>query len=99
MGTPIGAAFTRGLGRVFEDFRYVNEINEGADSALIFETSVDGVSLNGCDFIHVNEEGFIDTFTVMVRPLTASNALSAAMAAQFPQIQAEAVEAMKGAQS
>lgn len=94
VGKPIVAAIIRGVGRVFQDFRYVNEINDGDDSALIFETVVDGVSLNGCDFIHVNEDGLIDTFTVMVRPLSASTALSAAMAAQFPQIQAEAIAAM-----
>lgn len=93
-GKPIVHAIFRGVGRVFTDFRYVQEINDGADSALIFETFVDGVSLNGCDFIHVNDAGLIDTFTVMVRPLSAGNALSQAMAAQFPQIQAEAVAAM-----
>ena len=65
--------------------------------ALIFETFVDGVSLNGCDVITVNDEGKISALTVMVRPLSAGNALSRAMATQFPQIQAEAVAALKNA--
>lgn len=94
VGKPIVHAIIRGVGRVFTDFSYVNEINDGADTALLFETFVNGVSLHGCDFIHVNEAGLIDTFTVMVRPLSASTALSEAMAAQFPQIQAEALTAM-----
>ena len=93
VGKPIVHAILRGVGRVFTGFHYVSEINDpnGRDHALIFETFVDGVSLNGCDFITVNDEGKISALTVMVRPLSAGNALSHAMATQFPQIQAEAV--------
>ena len=91
-GRPIVAAILRGVGRVFEDFRYVRELADadGRGSALIFETVVDGVSVNGIDLIRINDAGLISELTVMVRPLSASNALAAAMAAQFPQIQAEA---------
>ncbi|SEB26396.1 MULTISPECIES: nuclear transport factor 2 family protein [unclassified Mycobacterium] len=95
-GKPITAAILRGVMRVFEDFRYIREINdpENHSHALIFETKVGGKTINGCDFIHVNDEGLIDEFTVMVRPLSGAQALSEAMAAQFPQIQAEAAEAI-----
>jgi hypothetical protein len=51
-----------------------------------------GVTVNGCDFIHVNDDGLIDDFKVMVRPLSGAKALSEAMAAEFPRIQQEAVE-------
>lgn len=91
-GKAITAAILRGVTRVFEDFRYVREINQHPHSALIFETRVGDVSLNGCDFITVNDDGLISEFTVMVRPLKAAHALAEAMAAQFPQIQAEAVQ-------
>ncbi|BCI78947.1 MULTISPECIES: nuclear transport factor 2 family protein [Mycobacteriaceae] len=95
-GKPITAAILRGVLRVFEDFRYIREINdpENHSHALIFETKVGGKTINGCDFIHVNDQGLIDEFTVMVRPLSGAQALSEAMAAQFPQIQAEAAEAI-----
>ena len=95
-GKPIVAAILRGVGRVFTDFRYVRELadEDGHGSALIFETVVDGVSVNGIDLIRTNAEGLITELTVMVRPLSASNALATAMAAQFPQIQAEAVAEM-----
>ena len=59
-------------------------------SALVFETVVDGVSVNGIDLIRTNDDGLISELTVMVRPLSASNALATAMAAQFDQIVAEA---------
>jgi ketosteroid isomerase-like protein len=91
-GKAIVAAILRGVGRIFQDFRYVRELEDadGRGSALIFETAVDGVSLNGIDLIRLDAEGKIVELTVMVRPLSAANALAAAMGAQFPQIQAEA---------
>jgi len=94
-GKPITAAILRAVMRVFKDFRYIREITDagGRDSALVFQAVVDGKQVTGCDFIHVNDEGLIDDFMVMVRPLSAANALSAAMAAQFDRIQREAAEA------
>lgn len=94
-GKAITGAILRGVTRVFEDFRYVREISseDGRDHALVFTATVDGKELNGCDFLHVDDDGLIDDFMVMVRPLSAASALSQAMAAQFPQIAAEAAEA------
>jgi hypothetical protein len=94
-GKAMTAAILRGVGRVFEDFRYVRDIEDAPHSALVFETRVGDVSLNGCDFITVNEDGLISELTVMVRPLKAAQALAEAMAAQFEQIQAETVEALQ----
>ena len=91
-GRPITAAILRGVMRVFEDFRYVREITDGRDSALLFEAKVDGKTVSGCDFIHVDDDGLIDDLMVMVRPLSAANALAAAMGAQFDRISAEAAE-------
>ncbi|MEV6280722.1 nuclear transport factor 2 family protein [Nocardia sp. NPDC051832] len=97
-GKPITAAILRGVLRVFEDFRYVREIvsADGRDQALVFETTVDGKTANGCDFLHLDENGLIDELTVMVRPLSAARALADAMAAQFPRIEAEAARGMVG---
>jgi hypothetical protein len=92
-GKAITAAILRGVLRVFEDFRYVRELTgaDGRDHALVFEARIGDVRVEGCDFLHLDEEGLIDEFTVMVRPLSAAQALAEAMAAQFGQIQREAV--------
>ncbi|MDX1893097.1 nuclear transport factor 2 family protein [Mycolicibacterium sp. 050158] len=94
-GKATTAAILRAVLRVFEDFHYVREITDvdGRDSALIFHAVVSGKQVNGCDFLHVNEEGLIDDFTVMVRPLSAAVAVSEAMGAQFDRIQREAAAA------
>jgi hypothetical protein len=61
----------------------------------VFQTGlagVPGVTLTGCDFLHLNDDGLIDDFMVMVRPLSGATALADAMGAQFDRIQREALE-------
>ncbi|GAB3705473.1 nuclear transport factor 2 family protein [Nocardiopsis oceani] len=91
-GRAVTAAILRGVSRVFTDFRYVREITsaDGRDHALVFEARVGDRQINGCDFLHTNEEGLIDDFVVMVRPLSAATALAEAMGAQFERIAEEA---------
>jgi len=97
-GKAITAAILRGVMRVFTDFHYVREIGspDGRDHALVFEAKVGEMTINGCDFLHYDDDGLIDDFVVMVRPLSAAQALSEAMGAQFPQIAAEAAAAGAG---
>jgi hypothetical protein len=91
-GKPITAAILRAVLRVFEDFTYIREIAnpDGRDLALVFTATVNGKQINGCDFLHLNEEGKVDDFVVMVRPLSAAQALAEAMGAEFDRITAEA---------
>jgi SnoaL-like protein len=91
-GKAITAAILRGVLRVFEDFRYVRELTgeDGRAHALVFEARIGDTRVEGADFLHLDENGLVDELTVMVRPLSAAQALSAAMGAQFEQIQREA---------
>ncbi|MGD9622616.1 MAG: nuclear transport factor 2 family protein [Mycolicibacterium sp.] len=93
-GKPITAAILRAVMRVFVDFRYIREIADanGHDYALVFEATVAGKKITGCDFLHVDDGGLIDDFMVMVRPLSGAAALADAMGAQFDRIQREALE-------
>ncbi|MFS4096898.1 nuclear transport factor 2 family protein [Streptomyces sp. AF1A] len=91
-GKAITAAILRAVSQVFEDFRYVREIGapDGREHALVFAARVGDRELTGCDFLHVDEEGLIDDFMVMVRPLSGAQALAEAMGARFEQIVQEA---------
>lgn len=91
-GKAITLAIIRGVMRVFEDFRYLREIGDNGDHALVFEATVNGKRLTGCDFLRYNEAGKITELMVMVRPLSAATELAEAMGAQFDRIQQEAVE-------
>jgi limonene-1,2-epoxide hydrolase len=90
-GRDTVAAILFAVSRVFEDFRYEREIGaEGArDHALVFKARVGEREIHGCDFLHTNEHGLIDDFTVMVRPLSAALALGEAMKAQLEAMQDE----------
>lgn len=93
-GKAITAAFLRAVLRVVDDFRYTRQIADvgGRDHAFVFEARIGDKLVSGCDFVHWNEDGKIDEFTVMVRPLSAANALKDAMGAQMEQIHREALK-------
>jgi hypothetical protein len=69
------------VARVFEDFSYSRQIagGDGADHAYVFRARVGDREVEGCDFVHTNDEGLIDELYVMVRPLSGAVALADAM--------------------
>jgi len=91
-GKAITAAILGAVVKVFEDFRYVSELSseDGRDHALVFAARVGERALDGCDFIHLDEDGLIDRLMVMVRPLSGAQALATAMGARFEEIAKEA---------
>lgn len=91
-GRAITAAILEAVMGVFEDFRYVREISsaDGRDHALVFAARIGDLDLTGCDFLHLDDDGLIDDFMVMVRPLSAAQALAAAMGARWESIQQRA---------
>jgi SnoaL-like domain len=78
-------ALLEGVMSIFEDFRYERAIGApGArDHALVFAARIGDRELQGCDFLHENDDGLIDEFVVMIRPLTGAHALAEAMRAHF----------------
>ena len=67
------------LFEVFEDFHYVDELEGKGTHALIFRANVGGKEIHGLDHLHFNEDGLVDEFTVMMRPLSALIAMGEAM--------------------
>ena len=76
-GKPIVLAYLSAADVVLgnDSFRYVREIvDDEANMAMLeFELELDGIHVNGVDIISWNEEGKIQDFKVMVRPLKAIN--------------------------
>jgi hypothetical protein len=69
--------------RVFEDFRYTDELEGEGTLALIFEAKVGDRDVQGMDLLRFDADGLIEDFTVMVRPLSATLALRDAMGRQL----------------
>jgi predicted aconitase len=66
-----------------ESFHYVNEWYGERSAVLEFETTVEGILVNGIDMIECGLDGRITRFKVMVRPLKAINLLHQRMAQQL----------------
>jgi hypothetical protein len=49
----------------------------------VFQARVGDKQIEGCDFIHLDDDGLIDELVVMVRPLSGALALAEAMQAQL----------------
>lgn len=83
-GADAVAPLLRAVFEVFEDFRYVDEL-ESADGghALIFAARVGNRELEGLDLLYDDADGRIARFTVMVRPLSGALALAEAMRAKL----------------
>lgn len=82
-GKPVVAAILRAVIEILEGFHYVRELHDGAEHALVFEATVDGLTITGCDFLRYDADGKIAELMVMVRPLRAAQALAARMGAVF----------------
>lgn len=84
-GRAIVVAYLAAAGTVLggEGFRYVRELVDGNEACLEFVTELDGIHVNGIDLIRFGDDGRIEDFKVMVRPLKAVNKVWELMAAQL----------------
>jgi ketosteroid isomerase-like protein len=65
--------------QVFEDFRYIEQVETGDVAVLQFETRVGDMQLRGVDILKFGDDGTITELTVMVRPMSGMHALAEAM--------------------
>ncbi|HVL33198.1 MAG TPA: nuclear transport factor 2 family protein [Actinomycetota bacterium] len=69
--------------QTFEDFRYVDQIEQDDRAVLVFMTRVGGREVHGIDMLRFGADGRITELTVMVRPLSAAIALAQAVGARL----------------
>ena len=56
-------------------FKYIKEVIDKNYAVLEFESTIDGIYINGIDLMTWNDDGKITEFKVIVRPLQAVNKL------------------------
>ncbi|MCV7233151.1 nuclear transport factor 2 family protein [Mycobacterium branderi] len=81
-GRETVAAIVSAVATVLDGFHFEREISADT-AALMFRATVDGLDIQGCDFIHRRNDGLIDELTVMVRPLKAATVFAEKMAAEL----------------
>lgn len=81
----VGTILVEGAMKVFEDFSYVHRLEDSKSrvATLIFQANVSGRALDGLDLLSFDADGLIEEMRVMVRPLSGTNALAAAMGERF----------------
>jgi hypothetical protein len=81
----VGTIIAEGAMKVFENFSYVHRLEdpEARVATLIFKATVNDRAVDGLDLLHFDDDGLIDEMKVMVRPLSGTNALAAAMSVRF----------------
>jgi hypothetical protein len=69
--------------RTFEDFDYVDHVGERSRHVLFFRARVGDKALEGIDAIRLDSEGRVAELVVMIRPLSAVQAVAEAMAGEL----------------
>jgi hypothetical protein len=86
-GRDATAFVLAGVMRVFENFRYTDQLIGGPPTqnvhALVFRADVGDRAVEGIDLVRLNADDLIDDFTVFVRPLSGLNALATRMAEEL----------------
>jgi ketosteroid isomerase-like protein len=69
--------------QVFEDFRYVDQVETGDTAVLVFKARVGERELDGVDVLRFAGDGRVAEMMVMVRPMSGMHALAEAMQARL----------------
>jgi len=87
-GKAITTLYLKAAGQLFgdKDFNYVREALDGDSAVLEFEVEIDGILINGVDMIRINDQGRIEDFKVMIRPLKAINLMHQKMGEMLQQL-------------
>ena len=62
--------------KVFEDFRYVEQVETGDTAVLLFEARAGDRELQGVDILRFGEHDRVRELIVMVRPMSGMHALA-----------------------
>jgi hypothetical protein len=86
-GKPlVSAILTEGAMKVFEDFRYIDQLEDGDAAALVFSARVGDRQVDGLDLLRFDQDGKVNELMVMARPMSGLNALAEAMGRQFERL-------------
>ncbi len=78
-GREVTGMVLRAVAQVFEDFRYVDVLDEGDRAGLVFAARVGDREVQGWDYLRFDDQGYVTELTVMIRPLTGLQAVVEAM--------------------
>jgi hypothetical protein len=78
-GLEVIAVILAAVVEVFEDFRYLDQLESGETAVLVFKARIGDREVDGVDILRFDADGKIREMMVMVRPMSGMNALAEAM--------------------
>lgn len=86
-GKPlVSTILIEGAMKVFKDFRYVAQLEEGDTATLVFAARVGDRDLDGLDLLRFDGDGKVRELMVMARPMSGLVALGDAMGREFERL-------------
>jgi SnoaL-like domain len=82
----VSIILTEGAMKVFDDFRYVEQLEDEDAAALVFSARVGDRDVDGLDLLRFDGDGKVRELIVMARPMSGLNALAEAMGRQFERL-------------
>ena len=79
-GREATSAVLYAVSTVFEDFEYTDELEGPSSVALLFRARVGDKSVQGVDYLELDDDGSVEKLTVLIRPLSGVLALQERMA-------------------
>jgi hypothetical protein len=80
------------LATVFEDPEITDELSGNGSHAITFRLGVDGLPIQGVDYLQLDDEGLVRRITVTMRPLASLQALAERMAETVANLAASQAE-------
>ena len=78
------------LATVFEDPVFTDEMAGDGRHVVVFRLSVKGQSIEGCDYLELDDENRVRTIKVFMRPMGSVEVLAAEMRETYEQLSASA---------
>jgi hypothetical protein len=72
--------------QVFEDFRYIDQVETGDVATLAFSARIGDRELDGIDLLRFDGDGKVKEMAVYVRPMSGVNALAEAMGRKLEEL-------------
>jgi SnoaL-like domain len=82
----VAAILVEGAMKVFREFRYRDQLEDGDTAALTFDAKVGGREVQGLDLLRFDGAGRVAELTVMVRPMSGVHALAEEMGRRFEEL-------------
>lgn len=68
-GSAVTATSIRAVFEVWDNFRWVRELTDESGAAMVWEATVDGAPITGCDVFRWDDQGQLVELVATVRPV------------------------------